>query len=250
MGIAAACVLVFLYQFVVGVSEGPAAEQAFVYRHGFIPYEISHGVELIPSGPTVTRHGFFPGFGEEFHLQLDAVRVRGAGEVLRYLYLPILFSMFLHGGFLHLGFNMLFLWIFGNNVEDSMGHVRFLIFYIVCGAAAALVHVVTNLNSRMPTVGASGAIAGIMGAYVVLYPHARILALVPLFFYFSLVELPAFVFLGLWFLLQLLMARGGGNVAWFAHIGGFITGLLLVKRFVKYSPRRRRRSEWHARDWC
>ena len=138
---------------------------------------------------------------------------------------------------------MLFLWVFGNNVEDAMGHGRFIAFYLICGVAAGLIHVITNLNSKIPTVGASGAIAGVMGAYIVLFPRARILTLVPLFFYFTFVEIPAVVFLGFWFLLQLLMAGGGGNVAWFAHIGGFIAGLLLVRKFVRYSPRSRGRFE-------
>jgi membrane associated rhomboid family serine protease len=238
--IAAACVVVFLYQFALGVTEGQVAEQSFVYKYGVIPFEIRHGVQLIPVGGFMPHGGLMGRLRGDLPLYLDAIPVSGLREGFRFLYLPIFFSMFLHGGVFHLAVNMLFLWIFGNNVEDSMGHFRFLAFYLICGVVASVIHIATNLDSQVPTIGASGAIAGVMGAYIVLYPHARILTLVPLFFYFNLVELPAFVFLGFWFLMQLLMAGRGGNVAWFAHIGGFVAGLMLVRKFVKYSPRR-----WH-----
>jgi len=150
-------------------------------------------------------------------------------------FLPFLTSMFLHGGFLHILGNMWFLYIFGDNIEDRLGHIRYLIFYIFCGVAAGLVHLLTNWNSKIPTIGASGAISGVMGAYLLLYPRARILTLIPIFFFFQFVELPAFIFLGYWLLLQLFSAgltpRNVGGIAFGAHIGGFIGGLLFIKIF-------------------
>ena len=150
-------------------------------------------------------------------------------------YLPFLTSMFLHGGFLHILMNMWFLYIFGDNVEDRLGHVRYLGFYLFCGIAAGLVHLFTNWNSKIPTIGASGAISGVMGANLILYPRSRILTLIPIFFFFQFVELPAFIFLGFWILMQLFSAgltpRNVAGVAFWAHIGGFIAGLIFVKVF-------------------
>ena len=148
-------------------------------------------------------------------------------------------SMFMHGSWSHLLGNMLFLWVFGNNIEDSMGHVRFLLVYLLCGVAAGLAHIYMSPGSQLPTVGASGAISGIMGAYVVLYPRARVQTWVPPIFVFNL---PAFLFLGYWFFLQLLMGAADranavpgepemGGVAVWAHVGGFVAGVLLVKVF-------------------
>jgi membrane associated rhomboid family serine protease len=153
--------------------------------------------------------------------------------------LPFMTSMFLHGGWLHLIGNMWVLYIFGDNVESYMGHGKYLVFYLLCGASAALIHVLTNLQSSLPTIGASGAIAGIMGAYFVLYPKARVLSLVPIVFFFTLVEVPAYFFLGFWFILQFfsgtlgLFARGAnaGGIAWWAHIGGFVAGVILLRFF-------------------
>jgi membrane associated rhomboid family serine protease len=148
-------------------------------------------------------------------------------------WLPFLTSMFLHGGLLHILGNMWFLYIFGDNVEDRLGHIRYLIFYILCGVAAGLIHLLTNWGSKIPTIGASGAISGVMGAYLLLYPRARITTLILIFFFFQLVEIPAFVFLGYWLLLQLLSASltpsHVGGIAWWAHIGGFVSGLIFVK---------------------
>jgi membrane associated rhomboid family serine protease len=143
--------------------------------------------------------------------------------------------MFLHGGFLHILGNMWFLHIFGDNIEDRLGHFRYLIFYLLSGLAAGLIHLLTNWDSKIPTIGASGAISGVMGAYLVLHPGARILTLIPIFFFFQFVEIPAFIFLGFWLFFQLISAgftpKGVGGVAWWAHIGGFIAGLILVKVF-------------------
>lgn len=147
-----------------------------------------------------------------------------------------LFSyMFLHGGFWHLLSNMWFLYIFGDNIEDRLGPGRYLLFYIGCGLASGLAHVALNSGSPIPTVGASGAIAGVMGAYLVLFPHAKVLTLVPLFFIPLFLEIPAFFLLGVWFVLQLLNAAttgaGAGGVAWWAHVGGFIAGIVFLKVF-------------------
>jgi membrane associated rhomboid family serine protease len=141
---------------------------------------------------------------------------------------PVISSMFLHGDLCHFGSNMLFLWIFGDNVEERFGHLGYLAFYLVGGAAAALMHVAADPGSTVPTVGASGAIAAVMGAYLVLYPQARIHSLVLLGFCLTTLEVPALVYLGLWFGLQLLHSGAGGGVAWWAHIGGFAFGALVV----------------------
>ncbi len=149
-----------------------------------------------------------------------------------------LFSfMFLHGGFIHLLGNMWSLYIFGDNVEDRLGHFRYLVFYLLCGIGSGLAHLLLNLHSNIPTIGASGAIAGIMGAYFILYPNSKILTLIPIIFIPWLVEIPAFFFLGLWFILQFINAAGssgmGAGIAWWAHIGGFLLGILLLKMFLK-----------------
>jgi membrane associated rhomboid family serine protease len=142
-------------------------------------------------------------------------------------------SMFLHGGWIHLLGNLWFLWLFGDNVEDRLGHWKFLLFYLAGGLVAATVQVVFNFGSPVPTVGASGAIAAVLGAYAVLYPRARVVTLVPIFFFFQIVALPAMLVLGLWFVLQvftgtLSIGATGGGVAWWAHIGGFVFGMLVM----------------------
>lgn len=155
-------------------------------------------------------------------------------------WLTVLSSMFLHGGWMHLIGNMWFLWIFGNNVEDSMGHLRFVVFYLLCGLVAAMAHVLSEPGSTLPVVGASGAISAIMGAYLVLYPAARVRTLLVLVIFITFVDLPAWVYLGYWFLIQLasssVQAVGAtGGVAFMAHIGGFVAGLLLI--FVFRNPK-------------
>ena len=151
-------------------------------------------------------------------------------------------SMFMHGGILHIAFNMLFLWIFGNNVEDSMGRGRFVLFYLMAGIAAAYAQALLDTNATVPAIGASGAVAGVLGGYLLLYPHARVLTLVFIIFFVTLIEIPAVIMLGIWFVLQFLPAIGqlatpdvsttGGGVAYFAHIGGFIFGLAAIKLFA------------------
>lgn len=202
-GLIAVNVLVFLYQ--LGLA--PRELDALIKLRGLIPARYSH--------PDLAANAGFPRDG----------------------YLSFLTSMFLHGGWLHLIANMWSLWIFGDNVEDRMGRLRFLLFYVVCGLAAGALHFFTNLDSTVPTVGASGAIAGVLGAYLVLYPRARVLTLVPIVFIPLFLEIPAVLFLLVWFGLQLLQAwmglgGEGGGVAWWAHVGGFATGLLLHRVFL------------------
>jgi membrane associated rhomboid family serine protease len=161
--------------------------------------------------------------------------------------LSVFTSMFLHAGWGHFLGNMLFLWIFGDNVEDRLGHMRYVAFYLLCGVAAVAAHVYMNPGSTIPTIGASGAIAGVMGGYFVLYPNSRVLALVPLFIVFEIIEVPAIVFLGLWFLMQFFYGVGSmavregaeaGGVAFWAHIAGFVAGAVAV--FVLRKPSRSR----------
>lgn len=160
-------------------------------------------------------------------------------------------SMFLHGSWSHVIGNMWYLWIFGDNVEDRVGHGRFIVFYLLCGAVAALGQVAMDPTSTLPTIGASGGIAGVMGAYFVLYPHSRVLTLVPLIIFWEIIELPAILLLGFWFLMQLFSAGAiavtantqGGGVAFAAHVAGFIAGMVAVFGF-----RRRRSSVWGRPD--
>jgi membrane associated rhomboid family serine protease len=154
----------------------------------------------------------------------------------RFQFTDVLTSMFMHGGWMHLIGNMWFLWIFGDNIEDILGHGKFLMFYIAAGIAATLIHAFLNPYSRVPTVGASGAIAGVMGAYLVKFPHSRILTLVPIIIFFTTFEIPAFLMLMYWFFIQIFSGIGSvgdsqisrGGVAWFAHVGGFLAGIMLV----------------------
>jgi membrane associated rhomboid family serine protease len=166
-------------------------------------------------------------------------------------WVTVLTSMFLHGGLLHVAGNMLYLWIFGDNVEDRMGHGRFLVFYLLCGVAAALAQTITAPDSVIPMVGASGAIAGVMGAYFVLYPKSRIVTLIPIFF-LQVIEVPAILFLGIWFLMQFLSGLGSivsvasgstGGVAFWAHVAGFVAGISGVVVFRR--PERQRVEWWH-----
>jgi membrane associated rhomboid family serine protease len=192
-------IIVFLWQ----LAQGPDLKEVF-YLYGMVPLRYSN--------PELAAH--FTSFQQ---------------------YLPFLTSMFLHGGFLHIIMNMWFLYIFGDNIEDRLGHIRYLVFYLFCGLAAGFVHLFTNWNSNVPTLGASGAISGVMGAYLLLYPRSRILTLIPIFFFLQFVEIPAFIFLGFWFLIQLFSAgltpSSVGGIAFSAHIGGFVAGLIFIKIF-------------------
>jgi membrane associated rhomboid family serine protease len=166
--------------------------------------------------------------------------------------LHLLTSMFLHGSWMHLLGNMWFFWIFGNNIEDSMGHVRFIVFYLIGGFAAALLQVFMNPASVIPMVGASGAISGIMGAYIVLYPHVRVFAFLPLGFFSTTVALPAWAMLGYWMLLQFIgglssFGREGGGVAFWAHVGGFVAGVVLIKLFARRDYIEAHQAHWRPR---
>lgn len=194
-------------------------------------YEISLGEAL---------SGFFESYG------IVPARVYSAltGETLSIAALGTLFSsMFLHGGWLHLGGNMLYMWVFGDNVEDKLGHARFIGFYLLCGLASAILHILIGPSSIVPTIGASGAIAGVLGAYIVMFPRARVVTLIPIFIFIHIAELPALLVLGFWFVLQFFNGvlaigdAGGqlGGIAWWAHIGGFAAGVLLVRPFRRYT---------------
>jgi membrane associated rhomboid family serine protease len=187
---------------------------------------------------------------DQFYLQYAMIPGKLAhGENL----LTPLTCMFLHGGWLHIIGNMWSLYLFGDNVEDRLGSVRFVIFYLLCGLAANLTHFAAQPESMVPTLGASGAIAGVMGAYVVLFPRAQVLTLVPIFIFVTIIEIPAVVFLGIWFVMQLLsgLLSAGDKVAyegvaWWAHVGGFATGILLLPIFL---PPRPRQSTIKYEDW-
>ena len=198
--ILAACVMVFLWQF----SLGPQAGRDAVYALGMVPAvligqaELPSDVALVPPVATLVT------------------------------------SMFLHGGWMHIIGNMLYLWVFGDNVEDAMGHWRFIAFYLICGIAAALAQLALDPSSEVPMIGASGAIAGLLGAYLILHPKAHVLVLIPLGIFTQLVRIPAMIVLGLWFALQLFnqaTSGGGAGVAFMAHIGGFVAGMLLIPVF-------------------
>ncbi len=158
--------------------------------------------------------------------------------------LTVFSAMFMHGGFLHLAFNMLYLWIFGNNIEDKLGHIRFSIFYLFCGIVAAYAHAITEPRSYIPMVGASGAVSGVLGAYILLFPRATVHTIVILGFFITTVKIPALIVIGFWAIIQFasgLLSTGvhdKGGIAWFAHIGGFLTGLLTIKLWL---PRRNKR---------
>lgn len=216
-----------------------------VREYGMIPYRVTHpGRDCtvaheqrdIPGGEQLVCEGT-----PEYRVALaEGATVEQLNEAPSWL--TIFTSMFMHGGWLHIIFNMLFLWIFGNNIEDSMGRLRFVIFYLIGGVVAALAHVGVNPDSTAPTVGASGAIAAVLGGYLLLYPRARVLTIVFIFFFFTFIEIPAMVMLGIWFVLQFLPAvgqlaspdvAGGGGVAYFAHVGGFLCGMALIHLFAK-----------------
>ena len=194
----------------------------------------------LPLAKSVCNLGLIPGEltglippGRGFSMGEGVVCLTDPGHQTSHLFT----SMFLHGGWMHLIGNMWFLWIFGNNVEDSMGRLRFIAFYLLTGLAAALGQVIASPASIIPMVGASGAISGVMGAYLVLYPRVRVYALVPIFIFFTSIALPAWAMIGYWFILQVLsgLFSGGdmGGVAFWAHVGGFIAGVALIKLFAR-----------------
>jgi membrane associated rhomboid family serine protease len=232
-----------------------SGDQTKVVHYTFIPYELSHPGKLCGERARVGGQVITAGDGsilcegttETFTRTISGEQVqRKVGRVLDRdqpsVYVTILTSMFMHGGVLHLLGNMLFLFIFGNNVEDAMGRVKYLLFYLGGGLAAALAQYAFSPDAAVPTLGASGAIAAVLGAYALLYPRARVVTLIFIIFFITIITLPALLVLGLWFALQLLDASsqplgGGGGVAYFAHIGGFLFGVLLVKLLAsRYDP--------------
>ena len=210
--------LAFLFELSVS-EQGPRALNGLIYHFGVVPWRFDHIVAAWPA------------------------------SALTGLFLPVLTSMFLHASWLHLIGNMWFLWIFGDNIEDYLGHFSYLLFYLVCGFAAAITHILLNAGSRMPSVGASGAIAGVMGAYFVLYPKARVMMWFPPIFFF---HLPAWLVLGYWFFMQFLSgaatsiaetSQTNGGIAFWAHVGGFVAGVVLIK-VLPARPRRYRYAAW------
>ncbi|MBV9573745.1 MAG: rhomboid family intramembrane serine protease [Acidobacteriales bacterium] len=205
-------VIIFLFEFSLSL-QSRAALNDVIYQFGIIPSHITQAIGFH------SNNGFAA-------------------------FIPILTSMFLHASWLHIIGNMWVLWIFGDNIEDYLGHFAYLLFYLFSGFAAAITHILLNANSLAPTVGASGAIAGIMGAYFVLFPKARVLTLVPLIIFFTFWWLPAWIVLGYWFLLQFLSGaatsitttnQNNGGIAFWAHVGGFVAGIILIKLLPRRS---------------
>jgi len=197
------CVLVFLYQVLLG-----PYNFVFVHQWGVIPYEITHGTDIPPYAPVSP-------------------------------YLKLITYQYLHGSFFHIFGNMLFLWVFGDNVEDKLGKLNFLLFYTLCGIFAGLLQVIFYPDSKVPLIGASGSISGVLGAYMVFFPRARIVSLVFLVFWITIIELPAVFWIGFWFFAQAFNALvsighpGAGGIAWFAHVGGFLAGFFIARSFKK-----------------
>jgi len=214
IGIIIVNVLIFLYELSLGSGLGE-----FIMKFGVVPLKVSYYSQV----PDLTFINTF---------------------------FPFISSMFLHGGFVHLIGNMWFLWIFGDNIEDKLGHFKFIAFYFLCGIIASSVHVFFNSQSNVPCVGASGAIAGVLGAYMVTFPRARVVTIVPLFVFIQVMELPAIVVLGFWFVIQffngaasITASASGAGVAWWAHIGGFAAGVIIlyiIRIFSVRKPGRRR----------
>jgi len=199
-------IVIFLYQRFLS----PSGLEKLVYSYGAMPHYIIHFEWVQPVHPALT----------------------------------IFSAMFMHGGFFHLAGNMLYLWIFGNNIEDILGHVRFVIFYILCGVVSSYAHAITEPHSLIPMVGASGAISGILGAYLLLFPKAGVYTVIFFGFFVQIVKIPALIVIGFWAIIQLLNGlistgfAGEGGVAWFAHIGGFLTGLLMIRFWLLRRSRR------------
>lgn len=229
-GIIIANVLVFVF------FQGMGQNEEFTFSYSTVPREIVTGKDLV----TQERQVKEPATGQ-------LVTVPGLGHTPSPVFITLLTSMFMHGGIAHIFGNMLFLWIFGDNVEDTLGHVRYLLFYLVCGVLASLAHVFTTValygagseQALIPSLGASGAISGVLGGYILLFPSRRVTVIM----FRTLTQVPSYVAIGMWFLFQLLsglgMFGGGsetGGVAYAAHVGGFVAGLLLVKVFTVGKP--------------
>ena len=247
----------FFFQQATVRSDGAHVNEANVVRFALIPYRLTHpgkdcGEEVVLGNGDRLSSPNAP-LCEGQHLPTGTACVTSGGSqvdcggqpIVRAeprnqppAILTIFTAMFMHGGILHIAGNMLFLWIFGNNIEDSMGRLKYLLFYLLGGIVAALAQTAIDPSSTVPTLGASGAIAAVLGGYALLYPRARVITVIFIIFFFTLLELPALLVLGFWFVLQLLDAFvlssqvGSGGVAYFAHIGGFLFGLLTIKLFA------------------
>jgi membrane associated rhomboid family serine protease len=228
----------------------PVQQEFFSFCHAEIPWEVTHQTNLAEGGAPAREAV------DEQHLEISGAALQALlrGQTERFRDLPpslrdfhgcpdkswwqsVFVAMFLHGGWLHIGGNMLFLWVFGNNVEDKIGRIPYLLFYLFCGVVASVAQLLTGPSSVVPNLGASGAIAGVLGAYLVMFPRRRVYSLVPIVFIFTLLPLPAIVVLGFWFVLQFFSGvttvanHVNGGVAYFAHIGGFAVGLVLALLF-------------------
>jgi membrane associated rhomboid family serine protease len=231
-------VIVFLLQLSGG--------DQFTLAYAAVPYKITHNVTVVPSG---VRGALPPGVDESIAVRHGQAAPHGIPqeEGPSPIYVTLLTSMFMHGGLLHIGGNMLYLWIFGDNIEDNFGHLKFLIFYLICGFAASLAQILADPDSIIPSLGASGAIAGVLGAYLIMFPRNRVRSILPLGFIWTTIELPAIVVLGFWIVIQIAsqytaMASAksttqSGGVAYMAHIGGFISGLILCFFLRQRQPR-------------
>ncbi|MEA2397604.1 MAG: hypothetical protein QOK25_1160 [Thermoleophilaceae bacterium] len=247
-------VMFFAFQHAHWSGSGFAVSEKNTVEYAYIPYELTHPgkhcgeralvVDQAGREQPVTTKGAAQCEGKTETLTDTTTGAQVSARVKKVLdknqpstFLTILTSMFMHGGLLHIAGNMLFLWIFGNNVEDAMGKPKFILFYLLGGLAATALQTAVGPNSTVPNLGASGAIAAVLGGYALLYPRARVVTLIFIIFFVTVVELPALLVLGGWFLLQVIDASqptgGGGGVAYFAHIGGFIFGLLAIKLLAR-----------------
>ena len=224
-------ILVFLFQSFY--FPAPTGQQGIIspltyhiYSRGMIPREITSGKPVFIRFPVAVKDAFGNRVGVREYVLKREVNP----------FLSIFNSLFMHGSLLHLLGNMLFLWIFGNNIEDRLGPLIFLLFYLVCGAGAALIHLLFNWNSQIPVIGASGAVSGVMGAYLILFPRAQVKTLVFIFFFITFVDIPAGVFLVVWFIFQLINIGSASHIAWFAHVGGFLLGAFLIRQIIKKTP--------------
>ena len=237
---------VFVFLFLQHPTGFSSVDNETVVKYGAIPYELTHPGEHCGYGDRVTGNGELITSnagtvaceGQVIQTSEGPTRIRAISGSEPSTWLTIFTAMFMHGGFLHIIGNMLFLWIFGNNVEDAMGPLKFIAFYLLGGIAALALQVAFNTDSTVPTIGASGAIAGVLGGYILLYPRARVLTLIFIIFFVTFIEIPAVWVLGLWFLQQIyfgvadLSDPTGGGVAYFAHIGGFAFGLIFIRIFA------------------
>ncbi len=244
------CIAVFVFQLMMSNLE----ELKFVYEYAVIPKELTQGLDFswFSAGGLLTTEELQALLSTDEFIGYDINRLQTEGYIVNVTspvsnWMTVFTSMFMHGGWMHIIGNMLFLWVFGDNIEDKFGHFKYLLFYLASGVAAVLLHVAIGSSSEIPVVGASGAIAGVLGAYIVLFPFSRVRTII-FFIFITIVRIPAIILLGLWFLLQffsgvgsLMPAEQGGGVAYWAHIGGFVVGLLVA---VAYKSMIDRRGPW------